>query len=775
MEQNIFKNERLLDQIDWQEIQNLLSKFFYFKEHNSNFFQMLKEKESSEVENIYNTVEKFINAPDLVSDLSIALINNFNSNVNFYKLIEKVDKGHFLGFQELNTIAKSFNFFLQVFKNISSLIPIEFDQNEIRIFKKDFYSPFRSLISPEGNINYQGHPELSSLSNKLNEVEGKISEKLKVIIRKHHNEGLLQYDSFDFIDDHYIIPVKSDHYAHKLGKIHGHSSSGHTLHVEPPAIKELTSKKINIQNSIDELLERYKINFSRICHENIELISQIFSQALEFDFYRGRSLAANDLGLNRPEFIKNGIYFKEIFHPLIEKPVLNDVKIDSNFQGLVISGPNTGGKTVTLKSIAISYIFVNLGLFVPAKKSQITFLNSLFYFSNDDQSLQDGLSSFASESVKYLNLLKTLSSNSLILIDEIFNTTSSDEASALAISLIQEIMTRENTYFFLTTHHNFLKDYLGQMDKVLSASVGFDQENLSPTYKIHLGPPGHSKAIEIFERLSREQNSGRSISKSASAILGDSKIDYQKSINRLEQKNIELDKLIKENKKISQELKNREQALKLKLQDKMDAELSAFRKELKEIERKALNVAKNTPKQVYKEFSKISEQIPASSKSNDKKVPSFGRPVSKPENGMTYFCNFVNSNVLVLEVNDRKKIALVSHKKAKLRIPYNRLFESKSSADHHNKVKEVSILVNKSIKGNLQIDCRGMRLEKFQHEVETSLSELLNGDIPFLTVVHGHGTGVLKNWLRNHLKNEKDFKWSNDEGNDGATRIELKS
>src|SRR5690606_15629289 len=190
-----------------------------------------------------------------------------------------------------------------------------------------------------------------------------------------------------------------------------------------------------------------------------------------------------------------GFKFTALFHPLLKNPVKNTADCGKNNHGIVVSGPNTGGKTVFLKSIALSYLLFYHGFFVPASEAEMYPYEGLFYFGNDLQDLKAGLSSFSGEVRNYIELIERILPSNLILIDEIFNSTSSDEASALSMAYFDELHKKSACHIIVSTHHQMFKTLIHQDRSYISCHVGFDTESMKPTYKIQWGTPGASMAI----------------------------------------------------------------------------------------------------------------------------------------------------------------------------------------------------------------------------------------------------------------------------------------
>lgn len=426
---------------------------------------------------------------------------------------------------------------------------------------------------------------------------------------------------------------------------------------------------------------------------------------------------------------------------------------------------------------------VHLGLYIPAVHADIHPVNDLFYFSHDHQNLSEGLSSFASESKYYLELLQSLGPLNLIIIDEIFNSTSSEEASALAISFLDEVHHRSNSKVVLSTHHQVLKTFMHGRTDYVSAHVGYDFDSNRPTYKLILGEPGSSLAFKIFDNLSEKFGLQTAISEKARDLLDKKQVTYETLLQELSQKKIDLDKLLAHNRNLNVELKNQKASMEGTLFLERERVMADYTKKIKSLFDQAENLLADVKSgktanrrglnnEIGNIRSALIKEAPEKKNKEDpENIYAHMRPIdfSEIQTGNTVFSVVIRKNVKVQNTNPRKKEVQIQHGALSVWVSPDTLRYPSGSKPPAPKI---SINIQKTVRGEIEVDCRGMRLEEFQKVCEESIDEVITGEIPFVTIIHGHGDGVLKNWLRTYLKKEhRDLRWENIEGNDGCTKI----
>jgi DNA mismatch repair protein MutS2 len=718
-----------------------------------------------------------------------SLLSPLDPQVSLPDLVGHVTKAGFLGIRDQNRLTLSWEAALHLAKassrhhlNPTTGILGQTQKTDVTKFLKDF----RHLITKDGEIDYSRHPELQILTSQLYDQEERLRRMAQELIRSEEWKSILQYEGFDVLDERYVLPVRTDSHRTGLGLIISRSESGHTLFVEPYACRDLSQKRLETLSKIKEITYQIESSF----HKRLVGLATEAAEAIEalllFDEYLGKSRFCLAMGFSRPKIRdRAGFAFHDLFHPLIKNPVKNDVYIDNTQTALVISGPNTGGKTALLKAIALSYQMYLRGLFVPALHAELYPYQTLFFLANDLQDIGMGLSSFSGEVTTYLALSEKLQAHNLLLIDEIFNSTASDEASALALSMIDNFNLRKQTHFVLSTHHQLLKNLAGERPTVLSGSMGFDVSEMRPNYRFYQGVPGQSMAIEIFERLAETNPYGKLIGEEARSLLDKKQVNYEKLVQQVAQKGREIDELLQANRLKERDLMNREKSLEGLMRLRMNDELTRAKERIDQITKDAMEVYEQAksgeiqrPRRAEDKLSDLKRHLdkefgeaPASTNNEADNLADL-LPVHQLRPGNVYFNTFLKKEVQLQTIDWRKRQAVVTKGALTVNVPLNTF---KKGTTVVNSFQQIRISVSRESDRSFILDCRGMRLEEFQHAVEKGLGDLLSGDTPVLNVVHGHGDGVLKAWLRGHIGKSKDFRWDTPEtGNDGETEIRLR-
>ena len=639
MSKNLFskKNDLILNLIDWHPLINDLSKLFKFNKNNLKldafFNKNEKINQQQELKSISFFQEKLFSSIEKFNHLS----KFFNREFDPILTLKKVNKGEVLDLTTINSICHLISFFknatIELTQNWNKNKFFNVSQEKIFQLSKTLLKPFRSFVEEDGAIFYEKHPLLKPIFIQIKNQENQIKNQLKSLLKSDHLAASLQYQAFDSINDRYVIPISSDSYSHSLGKVISRSASGKTLLVEPIEICQMNDKRIELLNLLEKKILQISQKFCEIIQRYTSDFSIMAQYTFELDFSLAKSLFCHNHKLSMPNSSnKASIQLEGFFHPLIPEPVKNNLNIDDSKCGLVISGPNTGGKTVTLKSIALCHILYKLGFFVPSTASSIFSFEGIYYFSHDHQDIQKGLSSFSSEVNNYISLLQEIKSNSsnIIFIDEIFNSTSSEEASSLALSLLGEIKKLPNTKVIISTHHQLLKTFIHNDSNYISSHVGFDFQNNSPNYKLQIGTPGSSMALSIFKNISKQKGFDDTLFLKAKKILDKKQISYESLLNKLSKKKLELDQLILENKKINQDLINQKESIKGVLYLEKNKELSSFKAKIQktlhkseQLLEKVRNNEVNSKKALFKESHGIKRELQEQSlEDNSQKEPS---------------------------------------------------------------------------------------------------------------------------------------------------------
>ncbi len=736
MIENIHNNQQILQQIEWPTIEVAIINLCHFDQTPSNILKYLDNPLT--IENKLEQTQAF---------LEYLYANDFNQ---FYMEISELEptfdakgkvlqiqKEHPLQLAEINQFALLSELYLNNYQFIKHYFPKWLEEIDYHTFKRNIQNKilkeFRRFVSKDGEVSLDRHPRLAPLFQKQLQLEGKIRDKLNHLIHHEKFHQKTQFNTLDILNDRYVIPIKSDSFNKNMGQIVARSESGNTLFVEPSEVSQLNYQRLEIVIEIQAILSKIEheltISLQGFINEFIKISNNVFW----VDELVTRAKFANKFQLTRPQLrTQKGFKLNNSFHPLIANPVKNDITLTQDEGGLVISGPNTGGKTATLKTLTLMQLFMHYGLFIPCDHGEIYPYQKIFYFGNDNQDLTQGLSSFSAEVKNYTDLLEDLGESNLILIDEIFNSTSSEEASALAVAMFKKIHTLSNAHIVVSSHHQTLKTILHQDKSYASAHVGFNMEDNRPTYKLHYGSPGSSHALRIFNSMTHQNDLFANVYENALHFLDNQVIHYEKLLESLAQKEHRLEKLISENDEINKQLKNQknsmEGVIKLKVQDRVER----AEKKIKKLIDKAEGIIQSAKsgdiskfKQINKHQHEISRELNNLSPKDEKPQKDYSN-LSDPKElkiGDNYFCLKLNKTVTLKRIEKNKKDALVEAGPLSIKVPCSSLKLANQLDIKNTKSDTPQVFISKSRKAKLEYDCRGMRLDEFQNLIE-SLSSL---------------------------------------------------
>ncbi len=778
MEPSLFYNDHFHQLIDWSDLSSLVGNYFLLEGSFETLVRQDSEHVSKEkVTRAYDQTHWFQSlAPETALDIFQTLErlrSHFKSEILGY-----LDKGRVLDLDGLRHCFVIFSSLRTLHRSIGENTPVS--NQELDPFIVELYKGFLKRIEnylSDGGWDFSTHPQMGPIITKLASTSNRLRSETQSLMKTDLYSSALQFDTHDVINGRFVIPIQSDHFKGEMGNIIAHSSSGRTLYVEPFQIMKLATERLELESLLEAL--QYKFS-SEVCQWFIgkgREITLAQNYLITVDQTQARANFARDHDLTRPKFTAQGVHIEGFFHPLITRPIRNDLNLPSDFQSLIISGPNTGGKTVLLKALAICFYFSHLGFYVPARRANFPFYKKIFFFSNDHQNLMQGLSSFASEAGQYLSIVDEIDDDTCVFIDEIFNSTGSEEASALAMGFFKRFFTfSKRCLIFVSTHHQLLKTLTHNKPPYLSGHMGFNTETNAPTYRLYTGLPGSSMAFEIFQGLKNEIYK-EDILEEAKLILGQKKVTYEGLLTELSGKKAQIDSELIQVSSLKNELKNQKQAsegvLFLERQKALDDYRREIDSKMRELDKIVAEARRAEPKDL-KKLGKIAadishditpKQSPFSPKTHFESNP---RPPLKIEVGGKYRSLLFNCNVEVLAINERKKEAQVSIKGKNV---WTSLSSLSSLSKGEVAPKKVSVHISRQSRTSLEVDGRGQRLEEFEREVLGALEALVAGDIPYLTVIHGHGEGVLKRWLRGYLSKQTDFHWEPTDGNDGSTLI----
>ncbi len=648
-------------------------------------------------------------------------------------------------------------------------------------------------IDTVDHISDRASSELFKIRTQIKSEESKIQEKLNSIIRGNSYSKYLQENIVTLRNDRYVIPVKQEFRSNVPGLVHDSSSTGSTLFIEPLSVVEANNK-------IHELYIQEKIETEKILTELSQKITEISTELnylvkclAKLDFYFAKAKFAIDMNGFMPKLNQNGyVNLKSAKHPLIEKDkvVPIDVYLGKDFKTLIITGPNTGGKTVTLKTIGLLTLMTYSGLFIPClESSEIAVFDKVFVDIGDEQSIEQSLSTFSSHMTNIIKITRNVNANSLVLVDELGSGTDPIEGSALAIATL-EYLYKKGACTVASTHYSELKTYALTTKGVKNASCEFNVETLNPTYKLIIGLPGKSNAFAISEKLGltkeildNAKNFITNEQQNFEDVISELQKDKQKIAYEKEESARQL-KEITELKKELAESKEKLEIYKTKIIENARAEATDILLSAEETAKESIREIKEAKKakdlDVTKKLdnarSKIKKQLSKTYKNSTSDEDNY-----KPFDiivGMTVYIPSFNQEASVLSLPDKDGNVFIQAGIMKSKISVHKLKPVKTEKTTVNSVK---ISISSAIKAkeiSTEISLRHMHVEEALYELDKYINNALIANLTTIRIVHGKGEGILRKAVHEYLKNNphvKSYRLGNyGEGDLGVTIAELK-
>lgn len=657
---------------------------------------------------------------------------------------------------------------------------------------------FNAIISEE-EVSDNASFELKKIRRSIKTTKEQIRNKINSMVSSDESSKYLQESIVTVRQDRFVVPVKVENRSNVPGIVHDTSSSGATLFIEPMAIVEMNNNLRILMNKEHEEIERIIFELSAQIGEYADELMHNIKVLTELDFIMAKGKLSVKMKAIEPT-ISNRLSLKlnNARHPLLDPKTVVPLTLElgNEYKTLVITGPNTGGKTVALKTVGLLSLMFQSGLHIPCDYgSYMCVFNKIYADIGDEQSIEQSLSTFSSHMTHIVKILDEMQDNDLILLDELGSGTDPIEGSALAISILENIREK-NIITMATTHYSELKNYALEQHGVENASVEFDVETLSPTYKLIVGIPGKSNAFEISKKLGLNTD----IIDAARSRLSEETLKMEDLLTKIEKdrKSIENEKSYAL--RTSEEIKQREEELKhkeVKLKNDRERIITDSKKKASQI----IKEAKAESDLLIKELNSLRQQI--ESKNINKEIERLrtkvktglekygytedllgldefeGKALKTVELGQKVFVPSFAQEGYVIAVDAAKKEAVVQVGIMKINMPFDALQNPKKS-----KQKEVKrtgagkILKEKASNIKSEVDVRGMDLETARIEVEKYLDNAYLSGIPRATIIHGVGTMVLKKGINDMLKTLNYIKSYRQggygEGGIGVTIVEFK-
>ncbi|MCX8124149.1 MAG: endonuclease MutS2 [Spirochaetes bacterium] len=666
----------------------------------------------------------------------------------------------------------------------------------------DLFKLLTSSITENGNLNEHSYPILRKIQRDITELHSTIQKSLNSLIHSQNYQPIVQDKIYTIKNNRYVIPVKSSYKSKIKGTILDISSSGATLFIEPESIHELNNtllyKELELQREIERILQILSFEIG----SNATQLKNNSAKLAYLDFCTACARFAIVYNAHTPA-VSPTPYFECINarHPLLaillqDKVVPCSIHCGKSFNCLVISGVNTGGKTVLLKMLGLFALMVRHGLPITANPdSTIGYFENIYVDIGDEQNLMQSLSTFSGQIKNIVRILKKANDKSLVLIDEIIVGTDPKQGAAIAQAVL-EYLASKNSIIAVTTHYSQLKEIASRDNRFENASVIFDINSMQPTYQVLLGIPGASYTIEIAKNLSLPDeiiNKALSLldssSQSVDALL--SKITEQS--HALQQKEQELSLLKQELQKLKEEYNTKINELQSTIEKVSKEQATSFFNELqeyrnrivdriREIQSMSMKDATNLIQDITAFQEKVKGTINTLQKPHDNMVPCSDELAQR---GKKVYVPSLQQYGTIEEIDYREKVVKVRMGTLASRFSFSDVYcivESTTPVAAKKKytvTKEQITSVPITIQTQYNtIDLRGLRVDEALQKLDYELDAMVKRNIPSVVVIHGHGTGSLKKAVRDYVKHS--FYATNyrpgqpEEGGDGVTIIQLR-
>lgn len=674
----------------------------------------------------------------------------------------------------------------------SRLMPNKYLQNRLEI-----------SILTEDELSDSASPQLATIRRKIAKAGINLRSSLDKMIRSESVQKCLQDNVVTIRDGRFVLPVKSEHRNDIKGLIHDTSATGQTIFIEPVSVVDANNEIKLLQSQEHDEIERIIAELSSLCGESADTIIDNYEVCTMLNLYFAKANLGAKMKATVPNLTDDGIInLRKARHPLIDsaKVVPIDISLGKDYSCLIITGPNTGGKTVALKTVGLLTSMIMCGLMIPVSdNSQISIFENILVDIGDSQSIEQNLSTFSSHIHKVIEIMNLANENSLIILDELGSGTDPLEGSALAISIIEKLKSTE-ARLLVTTHYQELKMYALNTPSVENASCEFNVNTMKPTYRIIIGSPGKSNAFAISKSLGMPLD----VIDNAKSLIDDDSKHFEKIIEKLENARIELENKNSEIERLrfeAQENANKVKSQLEEIQKIKDSEIEkAHQTAMTIIERtKAQSNAlidelESIRKQQNKEnFAQRVSEVKKRSRSHFNKMYDTANPVTDTliyDDGYTlprelkqgdnvYITTLDKKGIIASKPNKNNNIFVqVGVMRTKVSMDSLRLIE-KTESDKKSKGTVSKKAISK-VDRKISMDCdiRGCDSIEGVYQMDSFIDNAVMSGLKTITIIHGKGTGVLRKAVHQRLKNHPSVKSFRlgiyGEGEDGVTIVELK-
>lgn len=782
-------NERILKTLEFDQVMKMIQQHLTTEQGEEEIRQLTPSSDEDIVQAWLDETEDGMKVQRLRGGLPIPKLNNIKPHM------KRIEIGANLNGLELAEVSRVLSTTSELVRFIEDLKDSELEFLRIYFWEEqlttlpELSGKLRRSIEEDGRVRDEASSELRAIRNQIRRSEQTIREQLDGLIRGK-NAKYLSDSLITMRNDRYVIPVKQEYRGIFGGVVHDQSASGQTLFMEPKQVVELNNRLR--QQQIAERTEIERI-LAELSAELVAPRKDILHNAYvlgRFDLMNAKARFAKTLKAVVPTINKeNHVFFKQARHPLLdqEKAVANDLMIGEDFQAVVITGPNTGGKTISLKTLGLLQLMGQAGLPIPvAEESEMGIFEEVFADIGDEQSIEQSLSTFSSHMTNIVSILDKIDEHSLVLFDELGAGTDPQEGAALAIAILDAVGAK-SAYVMATTHYPELKIYGYNRTNTINASMEFNVDTLSPTYRLLIGVPGRSNAFEISRRLGLDPL----VIESAKQIIDEESQDLNEMISDLENQRkateteyLEIRHYVEESERLYRDLKNAYTYF----FDEREKEMEKARKEanklVTEAEEKAEKIIKDIRQMQLDGQGTIKEHqlIDAKSQLADLKQDEQLKKNKVLQKAKAKKQFKPNDEVIVETYGQRGTlIQKVGNNEWQVQLGILKMTVSEDDMTLTTPVEEpkqrvvTGVQRGASARVKPELDLRGKRYEEALAEVDQYIDAALLANFAQVRIIHGKGTGALRKGITDYLKNNRnvqsfEFAPAN-QGGSGATVV----
>ncbi|EOH96231.1 endonuclease MutS2 [Enterococcus pallens] len=785
-------NERILTTLGFDDVKTKVAQYLATAQGNDELNQLAPSSDSDTVRAWLEESEDGMKVLRLRGGLPVPKLMNINPHM------KRIEIGANLNGLELAEVARVLSTTSEITRFIEDLQDSEIEFSRLYFWADQLVTlpelsgRLRRSVEEDGRIKDDASQELRVIRSQIRRSEQNIREQLDGLVRGK-NAKYLSDAIITMRNDRYVIPVKQEYRGTFGGVVHDQSASGQTLFIEPKQVVELNNRLR--QQQISERTEIERI-LAELSAELVPYRREIIHNAYvlgRFDLMNAKARLAKELKAVVPELSEeNHVFFKQARHPLLDQntAVANDITIGENYQAIVITGPNTGGKTVTLKTLGLLQLMGQAGLPLPVgEESRMGIFEEVFADIGDEQSIEQSLSTFSSHMTTIVSILEKINERSLVLFDELGAGTDPQEGAALAIAILDAVGAK-SSYVMATTHYPELKIYGYNRPNTINASMEFDVDTLSPTYRLLIGVPGRSNAFEISRRLGLDA----SIIESAKQIIDDESQDLNDMIADLENQRKmteteyhEVRHYVDESEALYRDLKNAYSYF----FDEREKEMEKARKQANQLVQQAQEEAEKVIKDIrqlqlsgqgnVKEHQLIDARTQLEDLKQEeqlKKNKVLQKAKAKKQ--------FKEGDEVLVETYGQRGTLLkkMSNNDWQVQIGILKMTISEDDMTLTTPLEEPKQRVITGVQRGAgsrvktELDVRGKRYEAALAEVDQYIDAALLANYSQVRIIHGKGTGALRKGITDYLKNHRNVKSFEfapaSEGGDGATVVTFK-